>query len=346
MVKRKTISIWLCLCALMVLCMIMVGGYTRLSDAGLSIVEWKPFTGIFPPSNELEWAEEFNSYAQFPEYKEKNFDITLSQFKNIYWTEYLHRLLGRITGMIFLFPFIYFIYKKWLTRVQIFTFLTIFFLGGIQGFLGWYMVRSGLKFNPDVSHYRLTIHMLMAVFIYGIIIWNIMNLFRSNSNRNAITGITVVSYITVGISVLQIGLGAMVAGLNAGLIYNTFPLMNGSLVPEEVVSSIVSFDILDNPVTMQFLHRLVGCIFLFFSFFLFAYSEFFIKPKKIIKNSIRTLLVLILSQMILGITTLIYNVPFSLAFFHQFVAIIVFTNLLFIIHNLVYNPNIALKDNL
>jgi cytochrome c oxidase assembly protein subunit 15 len=324
----------------------MLGGYTRLSEAGLSIVEWKPFTGIFPPNNEKEWIEAFNSYSQFPEYKEKNFDITLSQFKNIYWTEYMHRLLGRITGIVFLLPFVYFIYKKWLTQKQILTFIFIFFLGGVQGFLGWYMVRSGLKFDPDISHYRLTIHLLMAVLIYGLIIWNFMNFCRSETNRVHHSNITVVAFITMFICILQIGLGAMVAGLNAGLIYNTFPLMDGYILPNDVATGIMNFDVLYNPSVMQFLHRIVASILLVLSVFLFIYSEVQTTMRKIIKFAIRVLCIIILIQVALGISTLVYKVPLNLAFLHQFIAIIVFTNLLFIIHHLVYEPYMIVKNNL
>ncbi|MCH9753715.1 MAG: COX15/CtaA family protein [Alphaproteobacteria bacterium] len=341
--QRKTISIWLLLCSFMVMSMIMLGGYTRLSEAGLSIVEWKPLTGIFPPANEKEWSEEFNLYSQFPEFKEKNFDITISQFKKIYWTEYLHRLLGRITGIVFFLPFIFFLYQKWLKKGEIFTLLFIFCLGGIQGFIGWYMVRSGLKFDPDVSHYRLTLHMLVAVFIYGLIIWNAMIFYRSRVKKYHYCNATMVVAVTAILCVLQITLGAMVAGLNAGLIYNTFPLMGGSFIPNDFNISTNIDAVLSNPTNIQFFHRIIGVIFLGFCIFLLIHFEISVKTKKIIKVSVRMLCVLTFAQIVLGILTLIYQVPFNLALLHQLIAIIIFTNLLFIIHHLVYNSNTTVR---
>lgn len=323
----------------MVISMIMIGGYTRLSDAGLSIVDWKPISGILPPINESEWNDEFQRYAMFPEYKEKNFNITLSQFKNIYWIEYLHRLLGRITGIIFLIPFLYFAFKKLFTRRDIIFFSSVFLLGGAQGFLGWYMVKSGLNIDPAVSHYRLTAHLLMAIFIYGLLLWKAMSFFdnyttREKKNINLIS----ISRNIIILCVIQIALGGMVAGLDAGQVYNTFPLMGDQIIPSEVVESLSKFTAFDNPVAVQFLHRI-------FAFLIIIYTIYFLIVSESAENNrgkwlIRLFGIIILCQFLLGIMTLLENVPLNLAIIHQFVAILAFTNLLFISHHLIYSAEI------
>lgn len=339
MIKKKNISIWLFICCFMVVSMIMIGGYTRLSDAGLSIVEWKPISGILPPIGESEWNDEFQRYAMFPEYKEKNFNITLSQFKNIYWIEYLHRLLGRVTGIVFFIPFLYFAFKRLFSCRDITFFSLVFLLGGAQGFVGWYMVKSGLNIDPAVSHYRLTVHLLMAIFIYGLLLWKAMSFFdnyrvREKKNINLIS----ISINIIVLCVIQIALGGMVAGLDAGLVYNTFPLMGDQFVPSEVMQSLSKLTAFDDPVAVQFLHRI-------FAFLIIIYSAYFLSVSESsnenrIKWLIRLFGIIILCQFWLGIMTLLGNVPLNLAIIHQFVAIVAFTNLLFILHNLIYTAEI------
>jgi len=317
----------------------MIGGYTRLSDAGLSIVDWKPISGILPPISDSEWNDEFQRYAMFPEYKEKNFNITLSEFKNIYWIEYLHRLLGRLTGIIFLVPFLYFLFKKLLTRRDIIFFSLVFLLGGAQGFLGWYMVKSGLNIDPAVSHYRLTAHLLMAIFIYGLLLWKAISFFdnysiRKKKNINLIS----ISRNIIILCIIQIALGGMVAGLDAGLVYNTFPLMGDQFVPSEVLKSLSKFTAFDNPVAVQFLHRIFAYMIIVYSVYFFIVSES--SNDNRVKWLIRLFIIIILCQFALGIMTLLENVPLNLAIIHQFVAIVAFTNLLFISHHLIYSPEI------
>ena len=346
MKARKLISIWLFLCAFLVICMIILGGYTRLSESGLSIVQWKPFSGVLPPMTEEKWHEEFLLYAQFPEFQEKNFSMTLVQFKQIYRVEYFHRLLGRLVGLVFLLPFLYFVLKKQLAKREVLFLAIVFFLGAVQGGLGWYMVKSGLVLDPEVSHYRLMAHMVLAILIYGLLIWGAMFFWttivvKKNLHRQLID----ICKRLLFLCVLQIGLGAMVAGLNGGMVYNSFPLMNGHIIPREIWESLVRFSVFDNAVVMQFLHRLTACIIVIYSFyFLFVAKTSSLVDKKEI-GFITVLCAGVCCQFILGVITLIRKVPIDLALAHQFFAIVVFTNLLFILHRLLYASEVTTSTN-
>jgi len=333
--SRKLVSLWLLISALSVVAMIVLGGYTRLTEAGLSITEWHPISGIIPPLNEKNWNEKFNLYGNSPEFAQKNFSITMEEFKQIFWIEYLHRLLGRIVGIIFIIPFVYFWLAKQLNLREKcwITFASILF--ATQGFFGWYMVKSGLIDDPNVSHYRLTLHMLTAIVLFGLLLWTLLSINLPDKPSLDFSNLTFFALILLILCFIQIGLGAMVAGLKAGLFYNTFPLMNGALFPLEIETSIENGTFFKSPAAMQFLHR-------FFGFAILAYSFFFMKkllstPQiNLSLSAVRLLALFITAQFILGAVTLVKYVPINIALLHQFMAIAVFTILLFILHRLVY----------
>ena len=340
--KRK-VGIWLFCCAILVVSMIVVGGFTRLSQSGLSIVEWKPITGTLPPISSNAWDKEFELYKKFPEYKEKNFNFTLEEFKEIYMVEYYHRLIGRFTGLVFLLPFIYFFIRGYIKKKDTIFLSIVFALGVCQGFMGWYMVKSGLVNDPDVSHYRLSSHLMLAFLIYFLISWKGLCFWQGSGNPRG-SNYFKHAILLFAICVLQIFFGALVAGLDAGLIYNSFPLMGGKIIPYEVYRSFGNLKIFSDPVTVQFLHRVFGIALLFYSLYFF-----YILNKGGVKKIIipmRVAILTIFAQFLLGIFTLIYKVPMNLAILHQFGAIIVFTNLLFILFSLRYAPSFKIQKNL
>lgn len=316
---RRTISYWLFLCAFMVLLMIALGGYTRLEGAGLSIVEWKPIKGVFLPQNEIEWEAEFKNYQRYPEYKQKNFDISLKEFKRIYLIEYLHRFLGRLIGVIFFVPFAFFIIKQKLTVSEIKSLSIIFLLGGAQGFIGWYMVSSGLINNPAVSQYRLTIHLLMAILIYSLLVWQGLKFYSTDNKKTSSPSPHFI--ILTMLIILQISLGGLLAGLHGGLIHNTFPLMDGKLIPSGLFFLSPNYlNFFENVTMIQFLHRTLAMAIVCYGAYIAIITRrsFFVA--------------LITMQFLLGILTLLKLVPTHLALIHQMLAIIIVTNLLLIIN--------------
>ena len=320
---RRIVSLWLFSVAFLVFCMIILGGYTRLSNAGLSIVEWKPVTGILPPLTAHDWASEFAKYKNSPEFKDINYDFDLTRFKSIYWIEYCHRLLGRIIGLVFIVPFIYFMFcTKALSKKNIAYLVVVLVFGAFQGFIGWYMVKSGLVSVPHVSHYRLAVHLLLALGLYGMLIW--MALGERPHKKYAYAMHYKALLVLV---VLQIFYGALVAGLNAGLVYNTFPLMGQTFVPHEwLATKPIIKNFFENPVTVQFIHRMLAYVICVYSMMIYIVRK---------KTSLSTaMIVLIIVQVMLGIATLLKFTPLSLALLHQGLAVLVFTTLLFIVHRL------------
>lgn len=308
------IRAWLILSAFMVVLMIAVGGITRLTDSGLSMTDWRPITGWFPPMSEEAWNVEFANYTQSPEFQKINFDFTLDDFKGIFWLEFIHRVLGRITGLIIILPYLFFALTKRVQKHK--PYLWMCWLVIFQGILGWYMVKSGLRDNPYVSHFRLAAHLLTAITLYMVILWEIFDLSRS-AHRAAKFNTNVILFLTL----IQIALGAMVAGMDAGLIYNEFPLMGNSYIPEEFEFSLKIFN---DPASLQFLHRdlayIVAIAFIWLSF-------------RIYKHSWRISYALIFAisiQIFLGILTIIYQVPIKFALLHQLFAVLCLSILLYI----------------
>lgn len=323
MKSNKPVIIWLYVGAMLVASMVIVGGVTRLTNSGLSMVEWKLILGAVPPGTDSEWQQAFEKYQQFPEYNLINTDFTLDDFKSIYWWEYSHRLLGRIIGLVFLLPFLFFLIRGYLDRKLIVRLVILFSLGGLQGFLGWYMVKSGLIDQPDVSHYRLAIHLLAAIIVLSYIIWLIMSLTNRKINKVRSQLFYKTMWFLYFLLLLQLVYGAFVAGLNAGKFHTTFPLVDGEWIPGLISTALTEHgwsSLVANVTTVQFIHRWVG---LSLTFAIVAvYYVFSPSLLPLARNRFRALMSAVLVQATLGILTLLMAAPFFLAIIHQFMAII------------------------
>ena len=328
---------WLLVCLTLIVVMVILGGVTRLTDSGLSMVTWHP-TGAWPPTSTQQWLAEFNLYQQFPEYQRLNREMTLDGFKSIYWFEYSHRMLGRLIGLVFLLPFCYFWLRKMIKPGLTPRLVVMFLLGGMQGLLGWYMVKSGLVSNPHVSQYRLTAHLMAAFLIHGFILWTILNLVVTDPYRRLADSQAAAwrknSLGLIVLLVLTVISGGFVAGLDAGLIFNTFPLMGGSLIPEGLTAlSPWYLNPLENMVTVQFDHRWLatGTGTLLFIWYLRG-RRAFEQPR--LQRSFKLVGMMVIIQVTLGITTLLWQVPVLLGVLHQAAALLLFSALLFNIHAL------------
>jgi cytochrome c oxidase assembly protein subunit 15 len=319
----------------MIFVMVVLGGVTRLTHSGLSMVEWKPVTGFLPPMTELVWQETFEKYQQYPEFKIKNPDMGLAEFKSIFWLEFIHRIWGRSIGIVFFLPFIFFLLKKKLDRKLIPKLITMFILGGLQGVLGWFMVKSGLSDRPDVSQYRLTAHLIFAFFLYGWILWTALGLLfprpHTFKQQSLHTYKGFLSALTL-LLVLAIMSGGFVAGTDAGLIYNTFPLMGDTLLPKDlfVIDPWIK-NFFENVVTIQFTHRVLTTL-IFVSvvgFWLKTLNQDLPKRTRIV---LHCLLAAVILQVTLGISTLLLVVPVPLAAAHQAGALILLTAMLWARH--------------
>ena len=314
---NKLFIFWLITLILLIILMIIIGGLTRLTDSGLSITKWELFKGIIPPVTKEKWEYYFSLYKEIPQYYLINKDITLNDFKVIYYWEYFHRLLGRFIGLFFLLPFIFFIYKKILRKKDMYSFLIIFFLILFQGFVGWYMVKSGLIENVTVSHYRLSIHLLIAFIILTCLFWNFLN-FKFKENKNFfINNLNLISIkLLIFLIFLQIVIGAFVSGLDAGKIYQTWPLMNNSYFPNDInFKNYNEFLNLNDRSVVQFIHRNLA----YLIFFLTLYIGFLIKKfnKVYLYKAYFYLLIFIFIQIFLGISSLISDLNIIVALMHQ-----------------------------
>jgi cytochrome c oxidase assembly protein subunit 15 len=333
--SSRTVALWLFVCALMIFVMIIIGGVTRLTHSGLSMVEWKPVTGFLPPTTELVWQETFEKYQQYPEFKIKNPDMDLAGFKSIFWLEFIHRVWGRTIGIIFFVPFMFFLLRKKLDKKLIPKLITMFILGGLQGLLGWFMVKSGLSDRPDVSQYRLTAHLTFAFFLYGWILWTALGLcfpkrhdFKQTSihaYKGFLTALTL-------LLVIAIMSGGFVAGTDAGFIYNTFPLMGETLLPKDLFA----FDpwvknFFENVVTIQFTHRVLTTLILF-SVLGFWFKTLNQDLPERTRMALHCLLAAVILQVTLGISTLLLVVPVALAASHQAGALLLLTAVLWTRH--------------
>ena len=319
---RKHIAIWLMVVCAVIFAMVVVGGVTRLTHSGLSIVEWEPIVGVIPPLTEAEWMDKFEEYKKYPEYQKVNKHLDLEGFKFIFYWEYGHRLLGRMIGIIFFLPFLYFLLTGKVEKPFVGKLWVAFILGGLQGLMGWYMVKSGLVDLPRVSHYRLAAHLLLALLIMAWIFMIIRDLLETN--EGPVEGLpqwwSAVSWILLVLIVFQITWGAFTAGLRAGFGYNTFPLMNDQWIADAVFL----FDpwwlnFFEGNAGVQFLHRWLGTLLLIFvsGFWLHSLRSNWDKRIKIAAN---WLLVAIGLQFFTGVITLIYVVPLFFAAAHQAVA--------------------------
>ncbi|MCM2292145.1 COX15/CtaA family protein [Allorhizobium sp. BGMRC 0089] len=321
--NRRAIRIWLGIVVLAIFALVLVGGATRLTNSGLSITEWQPIHGVIPPLNLKEWQEEFSLYQKIPQYELMNKGMTLDQFKGIYWWEWSHRFLARSIGMIFALPLLFF----WLTgRIEKqlrFRLLGILALGGLQGFIGWWMVSSGLTQRTEVSQYRLAIHLVMACLIYSASIWvmhGLMPARKSAAPARSAKGFAIALFALV---LFQIYLGALVAGLRAGYAYNTWPLMDGAFIPGDLfIQHPWWINLFENVKTVQFVHRCGAYLLLTVAFLNMMMSLSSAPNARATRRSL-ILFLLICAQATLGILTLIWDVPFHVALTHQAGALIV-----------------------
>jgi len=335
--NHKHIAIWLLVCCATIFAMIILGGVTRLTGSGLSMVQWEPIMGILPPLSQAEWEETFLLYQQFPEYKIKNFAMSLGEFKSIFWFEYGHRLLGRSIGIIFLLPFLFFLVKGKIDKALSPKLITMFVLGGLQGLMGWYMVKSGLVNDPHVSQYRLTAHLGLAIVIYAYMFWVALDLLYPNideqvkgSNRKLGQLSLIISAI-IFITALS---GGFVAGTRAGFAFNTFPLMDGRLIPVGLFElSPVWRNFFENIVTVQFDHRILASL-LFLIIPAFWWTARKSQQESRITTGLHLLLAALALQLALGVTTLLLVVPVALAAVHQAGAIILLTASIYVSHQL------------
>ena len=324
---NNQISIWLVTMFWIISIMIIVGGLTRLTDSGLSITEWELFSGFFPPFNQDDWNLYFDLYKEIPEFKLKNYDITLSEFKVIFWWEWAHRFLGRLIGLGFLVPLIYFSFKVSISKLL--NFYLIFFLICFQGFIGWYMVKSGLVDRIDVSHFRLSIHLLVAFFILSLIYWNYLKINKIKKIQKSINPI--VPFVFLVLIFIQIAIGAFVSGMDAGKIYNSWPLMGNSYFPNDNnLQNLLEISVFSDPSLVQFIHRnlayLIGIIYL-----LIFYRIYRDKINGLYK-AINILGFFIILQIILGIFTIINGAQIYIASMHQISSIFLISSCVYFLY--------------
>ena len=328
---KQAMLYWLVSGIVLILAMVLIGGITRLTGSGLSIVEWNVISGTLPPLSEAAWLAAFEKYKQFPEYQKLNFGMTLEGFKQIFWWEYLHRLLGRIIGVVFILPFLYFLLTRQLNRWLLKRLLFILLLGMGQGVMGWIMVKSGLVDNPHVSHFRLAAHFCLALSLIGVILWTIADLTTTSQQECVPTKLKRLSQLVLVAIVVQIVLGAFVAGLKAGFSYNTYPLMEGEWFPSHQAEYLIFPDFLENGAAVQFIHRWMAlAVLLFVTTLTFAARNAASETRK----RIRLLLYITLLQVVLGIATLVLAVPITLGILHQLIAAILFMQSVLVVHQL------------
>ena len=331
---RRPIAAWLLVCCALVFVMVVVGGITRLTHSGLSIVEWQPIVGTVPPLTQEAWEATFAKYRQTPEFRKRNFDMTLEGFKGIFWWEYIHRLLGRLIGLVFLLPFVYFLARRRIDRPLGWKLAGVFVLGGLQGAMGWYMVKSGLVDDPRVSQFRLTAHLTLAFVIFAAMAWIALDLLRP-VRQGATTGLRRLATTAVVLVFAMVVTGGLVAGIRAGYAYNTFPLMNGHLVPPEIL-------MLDpwwrnfgyNMATVQFDHRLIAwslAVIVPLTWIAVRRSAIVSAETRLASHALLGLLAL---QIGLGIATLLMRVPVVLGTAHQGGAVLVLAAALWLRHTL------------
>ncbi len=337
---NKYIRWWLWCGAALIFLMVVIGGITRLTGSGLSMSGWNLIMGALPPMGESEWMAAFERYKEFPQYRQLNEGMSLLEFKQIFFWEYIHRLLGRVIGIVFLIPFLFFWIRGYFSPKMLKRALILFGLGALQGTMGWIMVKSGLVDVPYVSHYRLALHLLLAFILFGFCVWFALDLSKNKVTKKARNGGDLKKWTLAigGLFYVQLIWGAFTAGLDAGYIYNTFPLMNGDWLPKNAWSlqpAIINF--VENPGLVQWAHRILGTMLAAIVIWLW------LKTKKSdisrsLKKKAGLLVILIVAQYLLGILTVLYQVPVSLGVLHQAVAMIFWMGWLFYYYDLIkYN---------
>ncbi len=338
------IAAWLLICCFMVFMIIVVGGITRLTHSGLSIVEWQPFIGTLPPLNDQQWQETFAKYQLTPEYRQVNFAMGIAEFKGIFWWEYFHRLLGRLIGFVFFIPYALLLLRRRLHGPLAWKLLGIFLIGGLQGAMGWYMVKSGLVDDPRVSHLRLTAHLGIAFVIFAAMFWVALDLLPPRRQPDPpdppdapdprLAGLRRFAGALAALVFLTALTGGLVAGIRAGFAYNTFPLMNGQWVPSEIFMIEPRYlNFFNNMATVQFDHRLLAWLLAFLVPW-FWWRLLAAVPGPRTRLAAHLLLGALTVQIALGIATLLLAVPIPLAAVHQAGAVLVFAAALYAAHEL------------
>ena len=330
---NKKVIYWLLIGCLLIFLMVVIGGITRLTHSGLSISNYKLISGTIPPMNELEWQEAFDLYKQYPEYQKLNNHFTLEDFKDIYFWEWLHRFIGRMIGLVFIFPFLYFLFTKQLTKPTIKKAIILLSLGAFQGFLGWYMVKSGLVDNPDVSHFRLAAHLTTAFITFAYTFWVAMDLMFPDKKQ---IDIKFRNFVRWGMAILflQIIYGAFVAGLDAGFIHNHWPMMSEGKFMHETVyieQSPLYKNFIEGKSGVQFVHRMLAYIVVIFVLLIWN------KAKKMKLNEhqtkgINAMVIIVFLQFLLGVFTILLQVPVWLGVAHQVGAFILLTAMTYTLH--------------
>lgn len=335
--RRRHLRAWLWTGAALTFVILVIGGITRLTQSGLSIVDWDPIMGVIPPLNDAEWREAFARYQQFPEYQELRQGMTLAEFQFIFFWEYVHRLAARLIGVAFLVPFLLFWARGYFNRPLLVRVLALFGLGALQGFMGWFMVSSGLVDDPRVSHYRLAAHLFVALSILSLCVWLIRDLSRpatlrrTDARRAGLGGVYALGVLLL----LQILWGAFVAGLDAGLIFNSFPNMGDGLVPPGAwQADPVWINLLENPATVQWVHRLLATV-LAAAAIAVAVGAWRRDPGDEPARKFSTAFAtLVLAQYAIGVATLVLAVPVSLGVLHQAVAVFILATWLTWLHHM------------
>ena len=333
--SHQQIATWLLLCCVLLFAMVVVGGVTRLTHSGLSIVEWQPIVGTLPPLNQAQWEEVFHKYQQTPEYQQVNHGMSLAEFQRIFWWEYAHRLLGRTIGMVYLLPLLYFLLRRKIDRPLLPKLAGIFLLGGLQGVVGWYMVKSGLVDDPRVSQYRLAAHLGLAFIIYAALFRMALGLLLPKVSGPAderLSSLRRFSWVLTGLIFVMALSGALVAGIRAGFAYNTFPLMDGHWLPPEIFMLEPWYlNVFNNMATVQFDHRLIAWLLaVLVPLFWWQSRQLPLSPRA--RWACNLLFTMLAVQITLGITTLLYGVPIPLAAAHQAGAVLLFSTALLVNH--------------
>ena len=324
---KNYISFWLASMFWIVSIMIVVGGLTRLTDSGLSITQWQLFSGFLPPINEIQWQNYFDLYKKIPEFELQNYLMTLQEFKVIFWWEWIHRFLGRLIGLSFLIPLIFFSFKVGFGKLRNLYF--VFFLICFQGFIGWYMVSSGLIDRVDVSHYRLSVHLLVAFLILSLIFWNYLNLKNITFSKKKLN--LFIPYFFLLFIFLQITIGAFVSGMDAGKIYNSWPLMGTNYFPNDNnVINLFTFNAFSDPSLVQFMHRNLAYFIL--GFYLLILIKIYTNKIYILFNIFKIIGFFLIIQIILGIFTLLNGAQIFLASMHQISSIFLVSSVVYFLY--------------
>ncbi len=331
----RAVALWLYCCCAMILAMAVIGAITRLTESGLSIMEWAPFSGALPPLGQAEWERVFALYREIPEYLEVNAGMTLEEFKSIFWWEYIHRLWGRLIGVVFAGPLLWFLLRGAIRRRLVPHLVALFVFGGLQGLLGWYMVASGFAERTDVSQYRLTAHLMAALAIYAYTLWVAITLRHPRPAPSAAAATATLRrayFALAGLVALTIASGGFVAGLNAGLVYNTFPLMDGDWLPEGyALQEPWLLNVFENVIAVQFNHRVLAVTSATLAVLLWLWSRR-LELAATAHRACSLVMLMALIQFGLGISALLFVVPVWLGALHQAGAILLLTLAIWALH--------------